>query len=77
MNKIKSNYNIGFGYKFGVYTPSESTPNPLGYTTLEGAERLRDRLNKSLENFDDVDSPWNKTHWKTKPEPYVVCELIY
>lgn len=76
MIEIKTNYDINFGYKFGVYSPSEVNPNPLGYITLEEAERAKTYLNQHLNAFDD-DTIWNTTHWKTKPEPYEVCKLKY
>lgn len=77
MIEIKTNYDIKFGYKFGVYSPSEPNPNPLGYCTIEEAEQAKSCINLCLNEFDNDDTIWNTTHWKTKPESYEVCKLKY
>ena len=51
-------------------SPSDQAPG-LKFATIGKALAHCVIMNHALETF-DTDSTWNKSYWKTKPEPWVV-----
>lgn len=62
-------------YPFGIISPSDPSKTGMGYATKEAAQKAADAINRLLETYDDDDSCWNKEHWKTKPEPWIVFSV--
>ncbi len=52
-------------------SPSDPAQVGLKFQTKELAQQHADRMNELIDTF-DTDHTWNKSYWKTKPEPWVV-----
>ena len=63
-------------YKWGALSSSDPSPVPMKYFTQEEAQAHADTMNSLIETW-EVNSQglWNKDHWKTKPQSWVVKEL--
>jgi hypothetical protein len=64
-------------YAFEAHSPNDPNPTTLKYYTEEAADRFAETMNTVYiplweENLNGV---WDKTHWKVKPEPWVVKPL--
>ena len=58
-------------YPYQVLIPSDPAKVGLGFLTREVAEAHRNCMNSLRKGFDQ-DPTWNKSYWKSKPEPWVV-----
>ena len=61
-------------YRFGVISPNDPAQVGLGFNCRFAAERHANAVNESLKNFES-DPLWDKSYWKTKPEPYIIFEV--
>lgn len=57
-------------------TRSQSDPNGdkggLGYNSAEDAQAHADLMNERIKDYPGW--IWNTSHWKTKPEPWIVIK---
>jgi hypothetical protein len=68
MKKIK--------FTHGALSPSDPSQVPMKFSSKEDADAHAHTMNSLIESWgDNPHGVWNKDHWKTKPEPWVVTEL--
>lgn len=64
-------------YTHEAMSPNDPTQVPMKYFTKEEAQAHADCMNKLIETWEENPKGlWNKEHWKVKPEPWVVKELV-
>lgn len=63
-------------YTHGALSPNDPSPVPMKYFSQEDAQRHADAMNQLIDTWEEnANGLWNKDHWKTKPEPWIVKEL--
>lgn len=62
-------------FTHGAMSPND--PIPMRFYTKEDAQRHADNMNALIDCWEE--NPkwfWNKDHWRVKPEPWIVKELV-